>query len=53
MLQLKYDTKPTASYRRKRSKDILFNRIVYAVTSRNLYWETKANKLRARFEKWR
>ena len=51
MLQLKYDTKPTASDRRKRARS--GNHIVYVDVNRNLYWETKANKLRARFEKWR
>ena len=46
-------TKPTASRRSKRTRSIHWNRIVYVTVGENKYWNKKADKLRARFEKWR
>ena len=54
ILQLRYDTKPTTSDRRKRTRDNVHWRcIVYVDVKPNLYWNKKADRLRARFEKWR
>jgi hypothetical protein len=46
-------TKPTASSRRKRIRDMGWNQIVYLSIDQNKYWNKKADRLRARFEKYR
>jgi len=53
LLQISYMTKPTASNRRKRTRNVHWNHIVYVTVGENKYWNKKADKLRARFEKWR
>jgi hypothetical protein len=46
-------TKPRASHRSKKVRSKFNHSLIWLVVGDNKYWNEKANRLRARFEKYR